>query len=137
MQNSFEISTQYLEWLKSFQRCVRELDYDGAEELHASNCIFSGTLTESSARTKHYRIAQWETVWPISREFEFLSVTGFRPMGSDCAMQLKWSNSSMIAGDWKNRKGIASFVLKGLERPLAVMSHFSLTDDSRLSEGRW
>ena len=59
------------QWLAALQRCVRAVDYEGAQALVDPDVLAFGTYASIVGGRSALRREQWERVWPAIREFTF------------------------------------------------------------------
>jgi len=120
------VNTQILGWLDAFTSAVKLKDYRLGKDLYYENGINFGTNTNYSKNIEEYSQLQWEIIWDLSRDFNFIEIldSSFNVNMGYCLVT--WSNITKVKLKETIREGRATFIFKIFDgKLLAVHSHFS------------
>jgi ketosteroid isomerase-like protein len=116
-------------WLAEMQSCVRNCDFARAREIFSTEVVGFGSRASQLGGLDALERDQWRHVWPVTRDFTFL--TGELACGLDS--DLVWiacpwrSKGQGLDGTWQPRPGRMTAVLKRIDGQwLAVHTHHSL-----------
>ena len=117
-----------LEWLKSFEISVKNLDFTQAQALYDSQATLFGTLVIMSQSIEDYKKNQWAVMWNMSKNFRFSEILRIDVLDSVAIISTMWENTTLVNEEWIERSGRASLCLiKANEQVKAIHSHFSLS----------
>ena len=117
-----------LEWLKSFEISVKNLDFTQAQALYDSQATLFGTLVIMSQSIEDYKKNQWAVMWNTSKNFRFSEILRIDVFDSVAIISTMWENTTLVNEEWIERSGRASLCLiKANEQVKAIHSHFSLS----------
>jgi ketosteroid isomerase-like protein len=119
-------------WLKRFEKCVRDRDFSGARRLFSAKVIGFGSIAPHTHDLDHLEAEQWRQVWPNIENFTFeleeLSVFGSEEKGL-MALVLPWSSVGIAPdGSRFDRPGRATLLIeRGSDGSwYCVHSHYSV-----------
>jgi ketosteroid isomerase-like protein len=118
-----------LDWLRQWETMINAADFAGARLLVSPDVISFGTLTGFMAGLQELEALQWRKIWPTLKDFKFddpiILGTG-EPAPSAVIVSLWHSRGKTSGGDWYDRKGRATLVLR-LEHNLLRCYHSHLS----------
>ncbi|MGQ0698136.1 MAG: YybH family protein [Panacagrimonas sp.] len=126
-------------WLDRFAESVRSQNFVEGETLFDDRVFSFGTVIEVVDGLAALRTAQWEKVWPVTRDFRFSDKDTRILLGADRTMAVVnalWTSES--ARTFELRRGRSTLVLQRHEAGAewkAVHSHFSLSPSMEGSGG--
>jgi ketosteroid isomerase-like protein len=120
-----------LDWLRQWENMINAADFAGARLLFSPDVISFGTLTGFMAGLQELETLQWRKIWPTLKDFKFddpiiLHASG--PAPSAVIVSLWHSTGKTSGGDWYDRKGRATLVLR-VENDLLRCCHSHLSMD--------
>lgn len=130
---SDETRRELVDWLRRFERCVREVDYDTARPLFLDSVNCFGSVTHHMRTRRDLIEQQWKRVWPNIDDFTFdedaLDVQ-LSDDGEMACLILPWASTGYRDGRPFSRRGRVTLLLRrdpagGAWR--AYHSHYSLT----------
>lgn len=115
-----------MEWIQQFVSAVRSGNPDSGRYLFAPDVMAFGTRTNLAGNLNELVASQWETIWPISKEFN-LQVLKSQSLGKNYHLLLcHFRNVTKIKNQPTLRHGRATFILEKRENQwICVHSHFS------------
>jgi hypothetical protein len=117
---------EILDWLTTFEKFVREKNFEDAKLLYKDSSTLFGTRVEYSTDIEHYQKFQWSNVWDTSENFTISQVV---QMDSDDTLAIAavlWTNTTSLDDVKVQRSGRATFVYEIQDGiPKAIHSHFS------------
>ena len=125
-----------LEWMENFARAVCSRDYAAGRALFASDVFSFGTYSDQLDGLEALVTNQWEPVWSVTRDFQFIRETVLcRIIGDHAWVAVAWQSQGQAAdGEWHDRYGRATLILeRRAECWKAIHSHFSLQPQSKHS----
>ncbi|HEY9155516.1 MAG TPA: nuclear transport factor 2 family protein [Opitutaceae bacterium] len=124
------ISSQLVDWTRSFAAAVRARDFATAEEMFLPGVVSFGTVGHALQGREQLRRQQWEIVWNRTAGFAFDESSLVIQEEPNLAVILaEWSSTGYDAAKKSFlRRGRATIVLRRFEtRWLASHTHFSFT----------
>ena len=119
-------NAEILEWLRLFEKYVREKEFDKAKAMYKKSSDLFGTRVTYSSDIEEYQQLQWSKIWNVSEHFTIdkLIKTGVGdPYSFAVAL---WRNTTVVDQKKIERSGRATFVFEAEEGKLrAIHSHFS------------
>jgi ketosteroid isomerase-like protein len=119
-------SSQIREWLLTFEKFVRQKNFEEAKRLYTPTPILFGTRMKISADIEEYYQFQWSKIWNTSQNFAISEVVHIGSGIDFSFAAVLWTNTTFIDDTQVERSGRATFVFKienGVCR--AAHSHFS------------
>lgn len=115
-----------MEWIQQFVSAVRSGNPDSGRSLFATDVTAFGTRTNLAGNLNELVASQWETIWPISQEFD-LQVLKSQSLGQNHHLVLcHFRNITIINNQPTPRSGRATFILEKLENHwICIHSHLS------------
>ena len=120
-----------LEWLRQWESMINAADFAGARRLFSPGVVSFGTLTGFMSGLEELEKLQWRRIWPAIRDFRFddpVVLSGGEPAPSTVIVSLWHSRGKTSSGNWYDRKGRATLVLR-LENDVLVCCHSHLSMD--------
>jgi ketosteroid isomerase-like protein len=118
-----------LDWLRQWETMINAADFAGARLLFSPDVISFGTLTGFMAGLQELEALQWRRIWPTLKDFKFddpIILRTSEPAPSAVIVSLWHSRGKTSGGDWYDRKGRATLVLR-LENDLLRCCHSHLS----------
>jgi ketosteroid isomerase-like protein len=119
-------SSQILEWLRNFEKCVRKKNFEDAKQLYTATPVLFGTRVQVSTDIEEYYQFQWLKIWNTSENFAISEVIHIGSGADYSFAAVLWTNTTQIHDKQIERSGRATFVFEiedGVYR--AAHSHFS------------
>ena len=115
-----------LNWLTTFEKFVREKNFEDAKLLYKDSSTLFGTRVEYSRDIEHYKKFQWSNIWNTSENFAISQVVQIESGDTLSFAAVLWTNTTSLDDVKVQRSGRATFVYEiqdGIAR--AIHSHFS------------
>ena len=117
---------EILQWLKTFEKFVRERNFEDAKLLYKDSPTLFGTRVEHSMDIEQYYKFQWAKIWNTSENFAISEVVKVESGDTLCIAAVLWTNTTSIDDVKVHRSGRATFVYEIQDGiPKAIHSHFS------------
>ncbi len=68
---SSKVKSELIDWLKTFEDCVRKVDYERAKPMFYPDAYCFGSVAELVQSLDSLVKKQWSKIWPNSKEFAF------------------------------------------------------------------
>lgn len=120
-------------WLKTFEKLVRERNFESAKLLYKKSPVLFGTRVEHSNDIDYYSDLQWSKIWNHSQNFTIKQIVQLGTSEPISFAAVLWTNSTLLDGIQVERSGRASFVFEIEDGAYkAIHSHFSESPKNEL-----